>query len=173
MEASRNGDATIAQMQQAITSAQHFITLLVQGWAALIATDAVLLGYGVSQRQAWVLLVSAMIPSAMVYVSVAIFKQCLPLAVVGLRMEHALLPSGDGIVSLYLQGRMPSIYRDILALAEIEDDSARAEALAKYGRRRIWLPPNPGLGPAIVGFAVLGQLVFFALSVTVFDYRFM
>ena len=167
-------DSTAAiQLQQAMTAAQHFFTLLVQGWAALIATDAILLGYAVAQRQAWVILIAAAIPASMIYVSVVTFKQCLPLAVVGLRMESALRLEKDGIFSAYLLGRVPDIHADLAAIAAMEDGDARMKALERIGRRRFFAPPNPGFGPAIAVVSTLAQIAFFIVAVTVFNYRFM
>jgi hypothetical protein len=103
-----------------------------------------------------------------------IYRQCLPLVLVALRLEAKLNDSGDGLARTYLRILIPRMFAEISVVANIEDEEARIAAARGLVNRRFVFPPGYGRGPiVIICAAIVAQVIFAYASLKWFDYRFM
>jgi hypothetical protein len=156
------------QLQQAVDTFRFQMGLLVQFWGFLIAADAVLVGYALSQRQAVLLLAASAMPIFMMLVARGIYLHGLPFLYVALRLERELMPREDSLTASYARMRFPHIYARVVAALDIEDVRKRDKAINNLKRHAI--RPR-SLVVLLTGY--LAHLGLFFVALAGFHYRFM
>ena len=139
------------ELQEAITTFRHQNTQLFQALGVIVTADALLLGYGFSQRLSSVLLVASAMPLAALSAYITIMSTLVPVCYVAKRLEHKL-----SLQDAPLIGTWAKIRRDLTrALSDFED----LEDLET--RKRLSVPPWHFLWNT----ASLSLLAIFALQI--------
>src|SRR5689334_16371754 len=89
------------QLQQAVETFRFQMGLLVQVWGFLIAADAILVGYSLSQRKAVLLVAASVMPILMFLAVRAIYSHGLPFLYIALQIERQLMPDRDTLTASY------------------------------------------------------------------------
>jgi hypothetical protein len=163
-------NALQTQLQQAVETLRFQTGLLVQVWGFLIAADAVLVGYALSQKQAFLLLVASATPPLMLFAAWRTVSYELPIAYVAIRIERELLPNHETVTASYVRIRHPAVYQQIVAALELSDVADRYRLI---GATRFSNGPSRELMPALFLVGTISHLCLFVLSLTTFHYKLM
>jgi hypothetical protein len=156
------------QLQQSLETFRYAYNLLTQFAGFLIAADALLIGYGLSQRISSVFLFGALIPAAIGLAMSQFVLHVLPIWYVGMLTESRLEMSNDGLVGLYVRTH----YAEVAALIDKElKEQGRHPALLE--KSVSWRSTLSGNRVFLVLMAILGHIVFFVVSTVAYGYRFM
>jgi hypothetical protein len=156
-------EALLLELEQGLESFRHITTLILQMLGILIAADAVLISYGVSQRESAVVLVASFIPIAIFVGMFALYSHALPIVVVVMRLEDELSLGERALGTTYARMRLASIY-PLLRKAEVGDEQFIKIPI------KTWLTTKP-LYLLACTFAL--QLSLFVASLSVYHFSFM
>jgi hypothetical protein len=156
------------QLQEAISTFQLQTSMMAQAFGFIIAADALLLGYGFSEREAGILLVASFMPLALLFVYIEILNHAAPVAYVAIRLEKILLPGELTLAATYAATRLGAAFR----LIEDIPDAANLDEVIKGLRppRLYWLRTRASLA---IYFASIAQFGLFLASLLAYNYRFM
>jgi hypothetical protein len=154
------------ELQEAIVTYRHWVSQLTQVAGIIGTANAVLLSYGFSQRLAAILLAASTMPIILLLIYLLVGSRLAPLINLILRFERALLIRRDSIGATYVRSYSRSVPHALSDRIEDLDDEEVRHLELKWDS--LWAPI-----PIIVYGGTVLQLGLFALSLTVFDYRFM
>jgi hypothetical protein len=159
-----------AQLQQAIDTFRFQMGLLVQVWGFLIAADAILVGYSVTQKKGVLLLIASVMPVLMFLASRAILAHGLPFLYIAIYLERRLMPSSETLTASYARMKFPMLYRRVAGALAIDDIEDRDKAIlgSQLTSRRV----SRGM-PGVFFAGWLGHMALLVLSLTIFGYTFM
>lgn len=154
-------------MQHGYEALRSLAALAIQMCGFLIAANAVLLGYGLSQRHAGFLLVASAFPLLVILLATSIVRHGFPMVYVALRAERHLAPGVDTLCSTYLAVHAPRLLRKLEPILDDQDPMPVVRRLVSarnvFGYRSPWM--------LFLAFAWIGQLVLFVVALWFFDYR--
>jgi len=156
-------DALLLEFQEGISSFRHITTLIMQMLGILVAADAVLISYGISQRESAILLVASFIPIVILVGMLALYSHALPIAVVVMRLEDELSLGERAFAATYVRMRLAPIY-PLLIKAEVKD-----EPNIKIPTKT-WLTVKPF---HVLSYTFVLQFALFVISWSVYHYHFM
>jgi hypothetical protein len=106
-------DTTRAQLQYSYEALRALAAIGIQVGGFLVTADALLLGYGLSQKHAGFLLLASALPLLLMLLAAFVVAHGLPMVYVAIRAERTLAPSGGTLCSTYLRLRAPRLLRKI------------------------------------------------------------
>jgi len=163
-------DETIrAQMQHGYEALRSLAALAIQMCGFLIAANAVLLGYGLSQRHGGFLLVASVFPLLVLVLGALVVKNGFPMVYVALRAERHLAPDADTLCTTYLALRVPGLLARINAILDAGDPDAVASMRSLMSPRHVLRFRSSGV--LILASAWFSQLALFVIALWFFDYR--
>lgn len=162
-----------AQMQHSYEALRSGITLAVQICGFLIAADAVLLGYGLSQRLAGVLLAASAMPTLMALIAWLTIAHGTPLVYIAVKAEHALAPNAPTLCATYATVHGPAFLRRMTeSIREAEQEGRPPVDLRKVVSLRA-AGLHRSFGVVIPSLSAICHGLLFIAALTVFDYRFL
>lgn len=156
-------EALRLELQEGLVSFRHITTLIMQMLGILIAADAALISYGISQRESAVLLVASFIPVVIFIGMFALYDHVLPIAVVVMRLEDELSLGERALGATYIRMRLASIYPRLIK-AEMENEQDVKIPL------KTWLTIKPFY---LLSCTFILQFSLFVVSASVYHYHFM
>lgn len=168
-ESTGSNDARHVQLQQAIETLRFQAGLLVQFYGFLIAVDALLVGYAISQKQAAFYLLAVSAPMLTMMASWVILVHAIPVAYVAIQLERRLLPDEDTVTVTWVRSRFPAVYRQITAALEAADAYERDRLV----RRRVTLRDISNRIVLLVLADIAAHVVLFVVAVAVFHHKVM
>jgi hypothetical protein len=163
-------DAVRAQMQHSYEALRSLATLAIQMFGFIIAADSLLLGYGLSQRQAGFLLIASAMPQLILLLAAMVIAHGFPMVYVALRAERRLAPNTDTLCSTYLTMRAPGLLRMINQHLDAEDSADRMSELRRLASARRFIDFR-STGTVVLGVGWISQVVLFVLALFLFHYR--
>jgi hypothetical protein len=98
------------ELQEGIISFRHITTLAMQMTGIVVAADAVLVSYGISQRDSAILLIASLAPVIVLIGIIELFKHALPVAISIMWLEDQLSLSERALAATYLRMRLAVMY---------------------------------------------------------------
>jgi hypothetical protein len=98
------------ELQEGIISFRHITTLAMQMTGIVVAADAVLVSYGISQRDSAILLIASLAPIVVLIGIFELFKHALPVAISIVWLEDQLSLSERALAATYARMRLAVIY---------------------------------------------------------------
>jgi hypothetical protein len=98
------------ELQEGIISFRHITTLAMQMTGIVVAADAVLVSYGISQRDSAILLIASLAPVIVLIGILELFKHALPVAISIMWLEDQLSLSERALAATYVRMRLAVIY---------------------------------------------------------------
>jgi hypothetical protein len=156
------------QLQEALVTFRLQTSMMVQAFGFLVAADALLLGYGFSQKEAGILLIAGFMPLALLFVYIEVARHAVPVAYVAIRLERLLLPGEMTLAATYCATRI----RPVFSAIESIPDTVRADDLVSAFKMSplFWLKARPSLA---LYCAAIAQFGLFLAGLVAFNYRFM
>jgi hypothetical protein len=157
------------QLQQTIDWMRQLVGFLVQASGFFLAADALLLGYGITQKKAVFLLLAGFSVAGILVTGWLFARASIPANYVAIHLERRLLGSGSvGLASFVLRIENRRIY-DRLIRADHVEDAERAKLVRQTLRLRDFVMYSG----AIALFALLlGQIALFGISLAVLEFSF-
>jgi len=154
------------ELQEALGTYRHWVSVLTQVNGFLIAADVLLLSYGFSQKLAAILLVASGVPMGILIMHMLVGSIASPLVDLVLRIERRLLIREDSLGATYVHTYFRSTLRTHGSRIENLNDEEVRQLNLHWDS--LWSPI-----PIILYASTLVQVGLFVLSLTVFHYRFM
>jgi hypothetical protein len=149
------------QLNRSLDLYQFYTTLLFQGIGFLVGADVILLGYGLTQRKAALLLIAAFMPLVMLVLRLEIGKNSLAIAYVALCYEDELSPGAHTLTRTLLATVYSAQYRLLEVILRETDPAQRLVRLrAAMSWRHAWKDGDV----AFFGAGVVAQAGVFALG---------
>jgi hypothetical protein len=124
-----SNEALRLQMEQALELVRHLLGIIAQAIGFFIAADALLFGYGVSQKKSGVLLIASLTVVGII-ASVALGLNALgPAVYVAVYVERLLLPNHTTVSALSLSVKWPAIYDRVNAALSMQDVQQREQEI--------------------------------------------
>ncbi len=155
------------QLQQAYDMIRFIGGVFIQATGVLIAADSVLLGYGLSQRQAVFLLIACAVPVLMLLVQAIAVANLLPIVFVALSLERSIVPDSPTLVASYLGAKRLRLPKIFMASTPQTIDAFDVEEVRRSFKASPWLR---GPAVAVMLLMVAGHVAIFCVSWLVFDF---
>lgn len=156
------------ELQEAITTFRHQLGLLIQVLGIIITADSLLVAYGFAQRRSAILFVASLMPIAAAIIYIVIMKGLTPIAYVIMRLERTLALRDESFMTTWILSRSDLPFRALGGIATLDNPQIREPVLQSWP---LYLFKDPKvlmlLAASIVQFAL------FAVSLSIFSYRFM
>ena len=161
----RDNESLQLELQEAIVTYRHWLSSFTQITAFIGTATALLVTYGFSQKIAVIFLLAGAGPIFILVMYRQVGSITGPLVGLILRIERKLQIRQDSLGATYARITHPSMI--LISGSRIEDLSDEEVRHLSPGRYPLWGPI-----PIILYASTLVQIGLFALSLTVFNYRF-
>jgi hypothetical protein len=104
-----NEEVLKMELQQAIETARHGVTLLVQATGFFVAVDSALVTVGLTTQYGIALLIASFLPIVVLFTGWRVMSHAMPAAYVAVQLEQRLIPDAPGLAATYVGMHFPEI----------------------------------------------------------------
>lgn len=156
------------ELQEALITFRHWTAQANQAGGVAATVDALLIAYGFSQRLAGILFLASLMPIVVLLIYLQIMSAAAPIITLAMRLERKLSFRADSLAITYAKLHMRPLISKVPSLSSLDDNELLD--LDHYLLQKYWLRKQI---PVILYSATIIQAGLAAISLTVYNYRFM